>query len=79
MESQNQEVQCGFRPGRGTVDQLYTLSRVLEGPWEFAYMCFVNSEKAFDRVPRVVLWGGSPGVWSAGPLDRHCSSLYDWY
>ncbi|TWW73495.1 R2 Retrovirus-related Pol polyprotein from type I retrotransposable element [Takifugu flavidus] len=27
-----QEEQCGFCPGCGTVDQLYTLSRVFEGP-----------------------------------------------
>ena len=35
VKSRIQEVQCGFRPGCGTVDQLYTLSRVLEGAWEF--------------------------------------------
>ena len=54
VESRIQEVQCEFRPGRGKVDQLYTLGRVLGGAWEFAkpvYMCFVDLEKAFDRVP----------------------------
>ena len=46
-KSRIQEVQCGFRPGHGTVNQLYTLNRVLEGAWEFAqpiYMCFVDLE-----------------------------------
>jgi len=34
--SRIQVVQCGFCPGHGTVDQLYTLSRILEGAWEYA-------------------------------------------
>nr|XP_049610760.1 uncharacterized protein LOC125988936 isoform X1 [Syngnathus scovelli] len=45
VEPRIQEEQCGFRPGRGTVDQLYTLGRILEGAWEFAqpvHMCFVD-------------------------------------
>ncbi|KAK3543028.1 hypothetical protein QTP70_008717 [Hemibagrus guttatus] len=45
VEPQIQEEQCGFRPSRGTLDQLYTLHRVVEGSWEFAqpvHMCFVD-------------------------------------
>ncbi|TWW57405.1 hypothetical protein D4764_07G0001240 [Takifugu flavidus] len=76
-----QEEQCGFRPGRGTVDQLYTLSRVFKGAWEFAqpvHMCFVDLEKAFDRVPRGVLWGVLREYGVSGPLIWAVRSLYDW-
>ncbi|KAI3351692.1 hypothetical protein L3Q82_020527 [Scortum barcoo] len=64
----------------GTLDQLYTLCRVLEGLWKFAqpvHMCFVDLEKAFDRVPRGILWGCSVSMGIRGPLLRAVWSLYD--
>ncbi|XP_075957732.1 E3 ubiquitin-protein ligase CBL-B-B isoform X1 [Anarhichas minor] len=80
VEPQIQEEQCGFRPGRGTVDQLFTLARLLEGFWEFAqpvYMCFVDLEKAFDRVPRGFLWGVLREYGVPDPLQWAIRSLYD--
>uniref|UniRef100_A0A671V1W2 Reverse transcriptase domain-containing protein n=1 Tax=Sparus aurata TaxID=8175 RepID=A0A671V1W2_SPAAU len=80
VEPRIQEEQCGFRPGHGTLDQLYTLHRVLEGSWEFAqpvHMCLVDLEKAFDRVPRGILWEVLREYGVGGPLLRAVRSLYD--
>ncbi len=80
IEPRIQEEQCGFRPGRGTLDQLYTLSRVLEGSCEFAqpiHMCFVDLKKAFDCVPRGIQWRVLREYGVRGPLLRAVRSLYD--
>ncbi|KAK3551056.1 hypothetical protein QTP70_011498 [Hemibagrus guttatus] len=80
VEPRIQEEQCGFRPSRGTLDQLYTLHRLLEGSWEFAqsvHMCFVHLEKAFDRVPRGILWEVLWEYGVRGPLLRAVRSLYN--
>ena len=74
-----EEEQCGFRPGRGTTDQLFTLARILEGAWEYAYpvyMCFVDLEKAYDRVSREILWGVLREYGVRGALLRAIQSLY---
>ena len=79
VEPRIEEEQCGFRPGRGTVDQLFTLAGVLEGAWEYAqpvHMCFVDLEKAYDRVPRGILWGVLREYGVDGSLLRAIQSLY---
>ncbi|KAK5865690.1 hypothetical protein PBY51_019939 [Eleginops maclovinus] len=79
VEPQIEEEQCGFRPGLGTTDQLSTLARMLEGAWEYAhlvYMCFVDLEKAYDRVPREILWEVLREYGVRGSLLRAIQSLY---
>jgi len=52
--------QCGFHPGHSTTDQNSTLQQIFEKSWEYAknfYTCFVDLEKAYDRVPHEKLWG----------------------
>lgn len=44
VELRIQEEQCGFRPGRGTMDLLFVHLQIFEGAWDYAnpvYMCFV--------------------------------------
>jgi hypothetical protein len=55
------ESQAGVRPGRSTVDQLFTLRQIAEKFLEkgrMLYCCYIDFEKAFDSV-----W--QEGVWRA--------------
>ena len=59
VESKLEDGQCGFRPGRSTTDQIFTLKQIFEKSWEYGkdlFTCFVDLEKAYDRVPQDKLW-----------------------
>ena len=53
------EAQCGFRPGRSTVDMIFTARQVqekcLEQSLDLHYV-FIDLTKAFDTVNREALW-----------------------
>ena len=52
-------MQCGFMQGRGTTDTIFILRQLQEKHLVAGkpfYLAFIDLEKAFDRVPREVIW-----------------------
>ena len=74
------DMQFGFMPGKGTTDALFILRRMQE---EFRerekklYMCFVDLEKAFHRVPRKVMKWASRKKRLPEVLVKAVMSLYE--
>ena len=67
-----------FYHGRGTLDQLYNLlgSWRKHGNLPNQSTCFVDLEKAFDRVPQGVLWEVLQEYGVLGPLLQAVQSLF---
>ena len=60
VNSIDHESQCGFRPGRGCQDAIFTVKLAMKKRREHnseTWILFLDLVKAFDRVPRELLWG----------------------
>lgn len=58
-EGLDHEAQCGFRPGRGCADAVFTIKLAMKKRREHGqetWILFLDLVKAFDRVPRELLW-----------------------
>ena len=53
------EEQCGFRSGRGCIDQIFTVRQMCEkvmAKGKEVFWAFMDLEKAYDRVDREAMW-----------------------
>ena len=60
------DMQFGFMPGGGTTNAIFIVRQVQEAyirKNQNLYFAFIDLEKAFDRVPRKVLWWA---LWKVG-------------
>ena len=58
IEPQLLEAQCGFRKGRGTIDQIWVMRQIIERAAEYnthVHLCFIDLTKAHDSVNRDAL------------------------
>ena len=72
-------MQFGFTSGKGTTDAIFIV-RHMQGKYlaekKELWMAFVDLEKAFDRVPREVVWWAPRKVGAEEWLVKAIQSMY---
>ena len=71
--------QLGFMPGRGTIDGIFTVRQWMEKSRAVdkdLCMVFIDMEKAFDRVPREVIWWALRRKGVSEKLVRGVQEMY---
>ena len=67
--------QCGFRPGKSTTDQIFTLRRLLEKTLEFqidTHHLFIDFKQAYDSISRESLFNTMRSFGIPSKLNRLC-------
>lgn len=71
------EEQAGFRKQRSTVDQLYIMYEVIKNRYpKKTYCCFLDIQKAYDRVWREGLWMKMYKYGIRGKMWRVIKNMY---
>ena len=74
-------MQFGFMPGRGTTDAIFILRQLQEkhlAKNKKLYFAFVDLEKAFDRVPRKVIWWAMRKLGIEEWIVRFVQAMYNY-
>ena len=74
------EMQFGFMPGRGTTDAIFIVRQMQKkylAKKKELWMAFVDLEKAFDRVPREVVWWALRVVGVDEWIVKVIQAMYD--
>ena len=74
------EMQGGFRKNRSTMDNLFTITTLMEKAHKHnqtLFLAFIDLRKAFDRVPREQLWEVLAHLGFGGKFLRIVEGLYN--